>query len=110
MFLAVQTTSHKNQNYSGSYDPVPLKTGSLISSFIWAIVDRGAGRTYWGRLTCDRNTRARVTFRLRQALGDNRFALQSYRRVFERRVCKGVSLDSGSSGLTGVYSVFWPRV
>ena len=41
MFLAVHITSHKNQNCSGSLDPVPLKTGSLISLFMWAIVDLG---------------------------------------------------------------------
>ena len=41
MFLEVQTALHKNQNCSGSSDPVPLKMGSLISSFIWAIVDLG---------------------------------------------------------------------
>ena len=33
--------SHKNQNYSGSSDPVPLNTGILMSSFIWAIADLG---------------------------------------------------------------------
>ena len=43
MFLAVQTASHKNQNFSVSSDPVPLKTGSLMSSFTWAIVDQGGG-------------------------------------------------------------------
>ena len=41
MFLAIHTASHKNQNCSGSSDPVPLKTGSLISSVMWAIVDLG---------------------------------------------------------------------
>ena len=41
MFLVVHTASHKKQNFSGSFDPVPLKTGSLISSFMWAIVDLG---------------------------------------------------------------------
>ena len=41
MVLAVHTASHKNQNYSGSSDPVPLKIGSLISSFMWAIADLG---------------------------------------------------------------------
>ena len=41
MVLAVHTASHKNQNYSGSLDPVPLKTGSLMSSCMWAIVDLG---------------------------------------------------------------------
>ena len=32
MFFAVHTASHRNQNCSGSSDPVPLKTGSLMSS------------------------------------------------------------------------------
>ena len=41
MSLAVHTASHKNQNYSGSSDPVPLKAGSLMSSCMWAIVDLG---------------------------------------------------------------------
>ena len=41
MFLSVHMASHKNQNYSGSSDPVPLKIGNLISSFMWAIVDLG---------------------------------------------------------------------
>ena len=43
MFLAVHTASHKNQNCYGSSDPVPLKTGRLISSVMWAIVDLGGG-------------------------------------------------------------------
>ena len=41
MFLAVHTASHKNQNYSRSSDPVPLKIGRLMSSFIWAITGLG---------------------------------------------------------------------
>ena len=41
MFLAFHTASHKNQNCSGSSDPVPLKTGNLMSSFTWAILDLG---------------------------------------------------------------------
>ena len=41
MVLAVHTASHKNQNCSGSSDPVPLKKGSLISSCMWAIGDLG---------------------------------------------------------------------
>ena len=41
MDLAVHTASHKNKNCSGSSDPVPLKTGSLISSFMWDIADLG---------------------------------------------------------------------
>ena len=43
MFFAVHTASHRNQNCSGSSDPVPLKTGSLISSSTCAIVDQGGG-------------------------------------------------------------------
>ena len=41
MFFTVHTASHRNQNCSGSFDPVPLKTGSLMSSCMWAIVDLG---------------------------------------------------------------------
>ena len=41
MFLAFHTASHKNKNCSGSSDPDPLKTGSLISSAKWAMVDLG---------------------------------------------------------------------
>ena len=41
MFSAVHIASHKNQNYSGSSDPVPLKRGSLMSSVMWAIADLG---------------------------------------------------------------------
>ena len=41
MDLAVHTASHKNQNCYESSDPVPLKTGSLMSSCMWAIVDLG---------------------------------------------------------------------
>ena len=41
MDLEVHTASHKNQNCSGSSDPVPLKRGSLISLVMWAIADRG---------------------------------------------------------------------
>ena len=37
IFFAFHTTSHKNQNCSGSSDPVPLKMGSLISSARWAM-------------------------------------------------------------------------
>ena len=36
-----QTASHKNQNCSGSSDPVLLKMGSLISSARWAMVVLG---------------------------------------------------------------------
>ena len=43
MFLVVHTASHKNQNCSGSSDPVPLKIGSLILSCMWAILDLGGG-------------------------------------------------------------------
>ena len=43
MFLVVHTASHKNKNCYGSSDLVPLNTGSLISSIIWAIVDWGGG-------------------------------------------------------------------
>ena len=94
MFLAVHTASHKNQNYSGSFDLVPLKMGSLMSSFIWAIAGLGGeggglvvggGGTYWGRLTCYRNNQARVTFRLRRVLRDNRSLLRGYQRVSNRR-------------------------
>ena len=47
MFLAIHTASHKNKNCSGSSDPDPLKTGSLISSARWAMVDLlGLG---WGQ-------------------------------------------------------------
>ena len=41
MFFAFHTASHKNQNCSGSSDPVPLKMGSLISSARWAMVVLG---------------------------------------------------------------------
>ena len=41
MLFAFQTASHKNQNCSGSSDPVPLKMGSLISSARWAMVVLG---------------------------------------------------------------------
>ena len=43
------------------------------------------GWTDWGRLTCDRNTWARVTCRLRRVLRDNRSLLLGYRRVSNRR-------------------------
>ena len=47
---------------------------------------RGGGRvsTSWGRLTCDRDTRARATFILRQVLRDNRSLLRGYWRVSNR--------------------------
>ena len=41
IFFAFQTASHKNQNYSGSSNPVPLKMGSLISSARWDMVVLG---------------------------------------------------------------------
>ena len=44
------------------------------------------GGTYWGGMTYDRNTRARVTFRLQWIFRDDRAALQGYQRVFDRRV------------------------
>ena len=37
IFFAFHTASHKNQNCSGSSDPVPLKMGSLMSSTRWAM-------------------------------------------------------------------------
>ena len=40
ILFAFQTASHKNQNCSGSSDPVPLKMGSLMSSSRWAMVVR----------------------------------------------------------------------
>ena len=54
------------------------------------------GGTYWGRLTCNRNTQARVTFRLRSVLRDNRSSLRGYERV---------SSGSESAGFTGENSV-----
>ena len=44
MFLAFHIASHKNQNCSGFSDLDPLKTGSLISSSRWAMVDLGGLR------------------------------------------------------------------
>ena len=41
IFFAFHTASHKNQNCSGSSDPMPLKMDSLISSARWAMVVRG---------------------------------------------------------------------
>ena len=41
IFFVFHTASHKNQNCSGSSDPVPLKMGSLISSARWAMVVLG---------------------------------------------------------------------
>ena len=41
IFFAFHTASHKNQNYSGSSDPMPLKMGSFISSTRWAMVVLG---------------------------------------------------------------------
>ena len=37
IFFTFHTASHRNQNCSGSYDPVPLKIGSLMSSTRWAM-------------------------------------------------------------------------
>ena len=114
MFLAVHTASHQNQNYSGSSDPVPLKTGSLISSYMWAIVDLGGvggglevgkGGTYWGRLTCDRNTRTRVNFRLRWVLKGNRSALRGYRRVSNRRGFFGLWICGIYRGMLGMLTL-----
>ena len=58
ILFAFQTASHKNQNCSGSSDPVPLKMGSLMSSARWAMVVLGGlgggqavdggGFTEWG--------------------------------------------------------------
>ena len=51
IFLAVHTASHKNQNSYVSSDPIPLKTGRLMSSFIWSIEDlRGEGGGEGGEL------------------------------------------------------------
>ena len=44
IFFAFHTASHKNQNYLGSFDPVPLKMGSLMSSTRWAMVVLGGGQ------------------------------------------------------------------
>ena len=41
IFFAVHTASQRNQNCSGSSDPVPLKMGSLMSSARWAMVVLG---------------------------------------------------------------------
>ena len=41
IFFAFHTASHKNQNCSGSSDPVPLKMGNLISSARWAMAVLG---------------------------------------------------------------------
>ena len=52
-------------------------------------IQQRRGGTYWGRLTCDRNTWARVTFGLRRVLKDNRSALWGYQRVSNRRGFSG---------------------
>ena len=44
IFFAFHTASHKNQNCSGSSDPVPLKMGSLMSSTRWAMAVLGGGQ------------------------------------------------------------------
>ena len=41
IFFAFHTASHKNQNCSGSSEPVPLKRGNLISSARWAMAVLG---------------------------------------------------------------------
>ncbi len=43
MHLTDQTTSQRNQNCSGSYDPIPLRRGNLISSFMLLILDGKGG-------------------------------------------------------------------
>ena len=65
------------------------------------------GRTHCCRLTCNRNAQARVTFRLQQVLEDNRSVLRGYIGGF---LTEGVSLDSESSGLNGVYLVLCLRI
>ena len=57
IFLTFHTALHKNQNCSRSSDPAPLKTGSLISSARWAMVDLGG---FGGGLEVGRGELARV--------------------------------------------------
>ena len=44
----VHTSSHKNQKFFGSSDPVPLETGSLISSTIFLLGGGWGGGGGWG--------------------------------------------------------------
>ena len=110
MFLAVQTASHKNQNCSGSSDPVPLKTGSLMSSFIWAILDlggEGGGLVVGGGELTGLNLPTTGILGLGLFLDcDGLSGITGlYCGVIGGFPTEGVSLGSESAGLIGVYSV-----
>ena len=104
IFFAFHIASHKNQNYYGSSNPMPLNMGSLMSSTRWAMgvlgglgggqdVDRGG--VYRGRLTCGRNTR---TWSDCDRISEVTWLRG---RVTGGFPTKGFSSESNSSGLTG---------
>ena len=115
MFLAVHTASHKNQNCSGSSDPVPLKTGSLMSSFIWTITDlggEGGGLVVGGGELTGVDLPATGILRIGLLSDCDRFLGVTDLRcgVIGGFLTEGVYLDSDFSILTGIYSIFWSRV
>ena len=67
----------------------------------WRGTGSRRGGTYWDRLTYDKNTWARVTFRLRRVLRDKGL----HCGVTGGFPTEGVSSGSESVGFTGEYSV-----